>query len=137
MNDKMFMRIYGQIKYLANYEDRLRYAKKYYRQNKTTIRKRQKPYLKEYGRKNRDILSLIQNMKRIYDPITYKTYQKQYRQKNGDKIKEYRKGYYELNKERSIERSKEYYKQNKQHIRELQKQYYELRKKNGTTSKNG
>ena len=56
-------------------------------------------------------------------------YQKEYRQKNKERIAEYEKEYRQKNKERIAEYDKEYYQKNKESIAEWQKEYDKSRAK--------
>jgi len=55
-------------------------------------------------------------------------YQKEYRQKNKERIAEYKKEYKQKNKERIAEYSKEYKQKNKERIAECDKEYYQKNK---------
>ena len=59
----------------------------------------------------------------------YAEYQKEYRQKNKERIAEYEKEYRQKNKERIAEYDKEYYQKNKESIAEWQKEYDKSRAK--------
>lgn len=53
----------------------------------------------------------------------YKQYQKQYRNKNREKLLEKQKQYRIENKEKKLERDRQYYNENKEQVLEYQKQY--------------
>jgi hypothetical protein len=57
-----------------------------------------------------------------------KEYDKEYYEKNKQKIKEQRKEYYQQNKEQRKEYDKKYHDANKEKIKEYQKKYYKISK---------
>lgn len=57
-----------------------------------------------------------------------KTYQKAYKKKNKEKIKEYNKEYRSKNKEKIKESTNKYYEKNKEKIKEHQREYYKQNK---------
>jgi len=85
------------------------YQKKFYKENKDIINKRNKKYREE-------------NKEKISEQV------KKYRNEHKEKMSEINKKYYEENKEEIREYYKKYYEENKEEIKEMNRQYYEKNK---------
>jgi len=83
-----------------------------------------KQYQKEYREKNKDKIKEVGKEYREKNKDKIKEVKKEYYEKNKDKIKEYR----EKNKDKIKEVKKEYREKNKDKIKEVGKEYYEKNK---------
>jgi len=100
--------------------------KKYYRENKEVISKKNNKYYQE----NKDKLSEQMKKYREENKEYYIEYIKKYREENKEKISEQVKKYYEENKENIKEQTKKYKEEHKDKISEYMKKYQNENKEN-------
>ena len=87
-----------------------------------------KAYDKEYRERNKEHLKEIKKKYYENNKEQLKEYKKEWREYHKEYIKEQKKEFYENNKEQIKEKSKEYYENNKDRIKEQKKEYYENNK---------
>ena len=74
-------------------------------------------------------IDCINTIRYDFDAKEYmKQYNKEYNQKNKDKLKEYKKQKYQENKDERLEYQKEYQQKNRDEIKEYMKRYYHYKK---------
>jgi len=113
----------------CNTKEELLMRERFYIENNECVNKRIPGRTqKEYYQKNKEKLS--EQMKEYYENNKEQICEqkKEYRQKNKEKLSEKMKEYYENNKEQISEQRKEYYENNKEQISEQQKKYQQNNK---------
>ena len=85
-------------------------------------------YQKEYRKKN---LERMRERDREYykeNPEMFREHKKKYREKNREKLREKRREYYKENREKEREKRRKYYKENREKEREKRREYYARKK---------